>query len=159
VILPRSGLIIAKVISVLVLELIQTVILVGVAAAFYDWRPAGGPLLALLLLHSPESLLHVDNSVRSIALPLFTRRGDRGKQRRKCAQRLGNMRGSDRSRRSRTLKQCEDVYVYDTVHPDETELYEGEERPTVPMRGIRSTVNAAFTVPQILWPQVKMATP
>src|SRR5437870_10501624 len=35
--LPRSGLIIAKVISVLALELIQTVILVGVAAVFYGW--------------------------------------------------------------------------------------------------------------------------
>src|SRR6266705_4040026 len=45
--LPRSGLIIAKVISVLALELIQTVILVGVAAVFYGWRPAGTPLLAL----------------------------------------------------------------------------------------------------------------
>ncbi len=45
--LPRSGLIIAKVISVLALELIQTVILVGVAAVFYGWRPTGTPLLAL----------------------------------------------------------------------------------------------------------------
>ncbi len=35
-ILLYSGLIIAKVISVLVLELIQTVLLVGGAAAFYD---------------------------------------------------------------------------------------------------------------------------
>src|SRR2546421_5803939 len=48
--LPRSGLIIAKVISVLALELIQAVILVGVAAIFYGWRPAGSPLLALLVL-------------------------------------------------------------------------------------------------------------
>ncbi len=48
--LPRSGLIIAKVISVLALELIQTVILVGVAAVFYGWRPAGTPLLALLVM-------------------------------------------------------------------------------------------------------------
>src|SRR6266566_1262188 len=45
--LPRSGLIIAKIISVLALELIQAVILVGVAAVFYGWRPAGTPLLAL----------------------------------------------------------------------------------------------------------------
>ncbi len=48
--LPRSGLIIAKVISVLVLELIQTIILVGVAAVFYDWRLSGVPLLALLVM-------------------------------------------------------------------------------------------------------------
>src|SRR6266567_4330691 len=38
--LPRSGLIIAKVISVLALELIQTVILVGVAAVCHGWRAA-----------------------------------------------------------------------------------------------------------------------
>src|SRR6266567_887528 len=46
--LPRSGLIIAKVISVLVLELIQLIVLVGVAMLFYGWRPIGSPLLALL---------------------------------------------------------------------------------------------------------------
>jgi ABC-2 type transport system permease protein len=48
--LPRSGLIIAKMISVLVLELIQIVVLIGVAAVFYDWRPAGSPLLTLLVM-------------------------------------------------------------------------------------------------------------
>jgi len=48
--LPRSGLIIAKVISVLVLELIQTIILIGVAAIFYDWRLSGVPLFALLIM-------------------------------------------------------------------------------------------------------------
>src|SRR5713101_2179068 len=48
--LPRSGLIIAKVISVLVLELIQVIVLVGVAVVLYGWRPAGSPLLALLVL-------------------------------------------------------------------------------------------------------------
>lgn len=48
--LPRSGLIIAKIVSVLVLELIQAVILVGVAAIFYGWRPAGVPLLILLVM-------------------------------------------------------------------------------------------------------------
>ncbi len=48
--LPRSGLIIAKVISVLVLEVIQVIVLVAVAAAFYGWRPAGVPLLALVVL-------------------------------------------------------------------------------------------------------------
>lgn len=48
--LPRSGLIIAKVISVLVLELIQVIVLVGVATILYGWRPAGSPLLAILVL-------------------------------------------------------------------------------------------------------------
>ena len=48
--LPRSGLIIAKVISVLVLELIQVIVLLGVAIIFYDWRPAGSLLLTLLVL-------------------------------------------------------------------------------------------------------------
>ena len=48
--LPRSGLIIAKVISVLALELLQVVILVGVAVALYGWRPAGSPALALLVM-------------------------------------------------------------------------------------------------------------
>lgn len=48
--LPRSGLIIAKMISVLVLELIQTIVLIGVTAVFYGWRPAGSPLLTLLVM-------------------------------------------------------------------------------------------------------------
>ena len=48
--LPRSGLIIAKVISVLVLELIHVIVLLGVAIIFYDWRPAGSLLLTLLVL-------------------------------------------------------------------------------------------------------------
>src|SRR5258708_18601026 len=48
--LPRSGLIIAKVISVLVLELIQVIVLVAVAVFFYGWRPAGAPFLALLVI-------------------------------------------------------------------------------------------------------------
>ncbi len=48
--LPRSGLIIAKVISVLALEVIQIIVLVGVAALFYGWRPIGSPLLALLVM-------------------------------------------------------------------------------------------------------------
>src|SRR6202049_1175534 len=46
--LPRSGLIIAKVISILILELIQVIILVGVAVTLYGWRPAGSPALAIL---------------------------------------------------------------------------------------------------------------
>src|SRR5256884_5754996 len=48
--LPRAGLILAKLISVLVLELLQVIILVGVAIALYGWRPAGSPLLALLTI-------------------------------------------------------------------------------------------------------------
>lgn len=45
--LPRSGLIIAKVISVLALEFIQVILLVGVAVTLYGWHPAGSPWLAL----------------------------------------------------------------------------------------------------------------
>src|SRR6266480_3883934 len=48
--LPRSGLIIAKVISVLVLEVIQVFVLISVAVILYGWRPAGSPLLTLLVL-------------------------------------------------------------------------------------------------------------
>ncbi len=48
--LPRSGLIIAKVICILVLECIQVALLVGIAVAFYGWRLAGSPALALLTL-------------------------------------------------------------------------------------------------------------
>jgi ABC-2 type transport system permease protein len=48
--LPRSGLIIAKMISVMVLELIQLLVLIGVAAVFYGWQPSGSPLLTLLVI-------------------------------------------------------------------------------------------------------------
>src|SRR5436853_4077084 len=48
--LPRSGLIIAKVISILILEVIQVLILVGVAIILYGWQPTGSPLLALLAM-------------------------------------------------------------------------------------------------------------
>jgi ABC-2 type transport system permease protein len=48
--LSRSGLILAKVISVLVLELIQVIVLVGVAIILYGWLPAGSPFLALLVM-------------------------------------------------------------------------------------------------------------
>jgi ABC-2 type transport system permease protein len=48
--LPRSGLIIAKVISILILEVLQVLILVGVAIGLYGWHPAGVPLLAILTL-------------------------------------------------------------------------------------------------------------
>lgn len=46
--LSRSSLIIAKVISILILELFQVIMLVGVAIALYGWQPAGSPLLASL---------------------------------------------------------------------------------------------------------------
>ncbi len=46
--LPRSGLIIAKVISILILEAVQVVILVGVAIALYGWKLEGSLPLALL---------------------------------------------------------------------------------------------------------------
>src|SRR6266704_1986440 len=48
--LPRSGLIIAKVISILILEAIQVLILVGIAIALYGWQLSGVPGLALLTL-------------------------------------------------------------------------------------------------------------
>ena len=48
--LPRSGLIIAKVISILILEVVQVILLVGVAVVLYGWQPAGSPLLALLAM-------------------------------------------------------------------------------------------------------------
>jgi ABC-2 type transport system permease protein len=48
--LPRSGLIIAKIISVLVLEVVQVILLVGVAMVLYGWQLAGSPLLVLLVM-------------------------------------------------------------------------------------------------------------
>ena len=48
--LSRSSLIIAKVISVLALEIIQVIILIGVAVILYNWRPTGSPFLTLLAL-------------------------------------------------------------------------------------------------------------
>lgn len=45
--LPRGGLIIAKLISVLALEVIQVILLVAVAILLYGWRPVGSPWLAL----------------------------------------------------------------------------------------------------------------
>jgi ABC-2 type transport system permease protein len=48
--LPRSGLIIAKVLSILILEVVQVLLLIGVAVLFYNWKPAGSPLLTLLVL-------------------------------------------------------------------------------------------------------------
>src|SRR5437764_5188257 len=48
--LPRSGLIIAKVISVLALEFIQVFVLISVAVILYGWRPGGSPILTLFVL-------------------------------------------------------------------------------------------------------------
>src|SRR5436853_4907628 len=48
--LPRSGLILAKVLSILVLEVIQVLLLVAGALGLYGWQPAGSPLLALLTM-------------------------------------------------------------------------------------------------------------
>jgi ABC-2 type transport system permease protein len=45
--LSRSALIIAKVISILILEIVQVLLLVGVAVLLYKWQPAGSALLAL----------------------------------------------------------------------------------------------------------------
>jgi ABC-2 type transport system permease protein len=48
--LSRSGLIIAKVISILLLEVVQALLLVGVAVVLYGWQPTGSPALALLAM-------------------------------------------------------------------------------------------------------------
>jgi len=46
----RGGLIIAKVISILILEIIQVLLLVGVAIILYRWQPSGSALLALAVI-------------------------------------------------------------------------------------------------------------
>lgn len=48
--LSRSGLIVAKILSILVLEIVQVILLVGVAVLLYGWRPAGNAGLALLVM-------------------------------------------------------------------------------------------------------------
>jgi ABC-2 type transport system permease protein len=48
--LSRSGLIIAKIISILALEIVQLLLLIGVAIAFYGWQPTGSLPLALLAI-------------------------------------------------------------------------------------------------------------
>ena len=48
--LPRWGLVVAKTLSVLALEVGQCALLVGIAAVFYGWRPHGAVLLTALLL-------------------------------------------------------------------------------------------------------------
>ena len=46
--LPRVGLLAAKALAVLALEIVQVVLLVGIATLGYDWRPGGSFLLGLL---------------------------------------------------------------------------------------------------------------
>lgn len=48
--LSRSSLVLSKIIAVLLMEVMQVLLLVGVAVLFYGWRPAGSPALALLAL-------------------------------------------------------------------------------------------------------------
>ena len=48
--LPRSGLIIAKVVSILLLEILQVLLLVGIALLLYRWHPVGSLLVALLAI-------------------------------------------------------------------------------------------------------------
>ncbi|GHO65896.1 transport permease protein [Ktedonobacter sp. SOSP1-52] len=48
--LSRGGLIVAKVISILALELVQVILLVGVAVLLYGWHPLGSLPLALLFI-------------------------------------------------------------------------------------------------------------
>ncbi|MFN8513347.1 MAG: ABC transporter permease [Thermomicrobiales bacterium] len=48
--LPRAGLLIAKALSVLLLEIVQVAILLAIATLGYGWRPGGSLLLALLVV-------------------------------------------------------------------------------------------------------------
>ncbi len=48
--LPRGGLLIAKALAVLALEVAQVVVLLAVATLVYGWRPVGNPFLALPLI-------------------------------------------------------------------------------------------------------------
>jgi ABC-2 type transport system permease protein len=48
--LPRSGLVAAKIASILVLEVVQVVLLIGVAKVVLGWQPAVGASPALLVL-------------------------------------------------------------------------------------------------------------
>ncbi len=48
--LSRGRLIVAKVIAIVLLEIVQVLLLVGVALALYSWHPAGSPLLSLLTI-------------------------------------------------------------------------------------------------------------
>ena len=48
--LPRWGLLVAKIIAVLALEVVQVVLLILIAAIFYGWRPAGAFWLIVPIL-------------------------------------------------------------------------------------------------------------
>jgi ABC-2 type transport system permease protein len=48
--LPRSGLLIAKIISVLVVEVVQVALLAALALVFYGWRPNGSFLIVVPIL-------------------------------------------------------------------------------------------------------------
>ncbi len=48
--LPRAGLLVAKILSVLAIQAIQVGLLVAVAALGFGWRPSGEPALVLLAL-------------------------------------------------------------------------------------------------------------
>ena len=48
--LPRYGLIVAKIVTVLAIEVAQTILLVLIAVIFFGWRPAGSLPLALLVM-------------------------------------------------------------------------------------------------------------
>jgi ABC-2 type transport system permease protein len=48
--LPRAGLVVAKLLSVVLLEVVQVAVLVGLAVVAYGWRPQGAPGLAVLAL-------------------------------------------------------------------------------------------------------------
>jgi ABC-2 type transport system permease protein len=51
--LPRSGLVAAKIASILVLEVVQVVLLISVAAVVLGWQPASGASAGLAILAVP----------------------------------------------------------------------------------------------------------
>ena len=48
--LPRSGLVLAKLLAVVALETVQATLLVVMAVLLYGWRPDGAPAIAVLAL-------------------------------------------------------------------------------------------------------------
>src|SRR5919197_6531312 len=48
--LPRSSLLAAKTLSVVLIELVQVLILLGMAALLFGWSPTGSPLAAIVAL-------------------------------------------------------------------------------------------------------------
>jgi ABC-2 type transport system permease protein len=48
--LPRSGLLVAKIVSVLVVEVVQVALLAALALVFYGWRPNGSFLIVVPIL-------------------------------------------------------------------------------------------------------------